>query len=169
MVVKKIDNIKIKNIKNELIIKKGWIRKKYIKLYFVFVIILYITSIILVQLDILKEGDIKYLISLLIKCSVVLLYWIYLNSKVLPAFILESIKINFVKKEFVIEGHNKVHFLAFKEIKNININEKSEKNYKIKIIDYKEKEYLFGFALSEKKSQEIKNILSESLIRGEEL
>lgn len=164
-----MDNIKIKINKNELLIKKGWIKKKYISYYFISIFILFILSVILVQTNLIKEGKILYTISIVIRYSVVIIYWLYLGKEIIPAFLLESIEINFNQKELLFKSHKKNYDLDFHKIKDIIVNknseEKSKEIYGLKIIDFDDKEYLFGFALSRDKSREVREILLKALER----
>ena len=163
----KMDNIRIREDKNRLIIKKGWIAKKFIILYFVIVasvLLLYVNSSL--PSDEFKR---KYpYVIFFIRFSAVSIYFLYLNRDIKANFILESIDIDFINRKISLQLHKRNKILDFKEVKKINIrdikNIDAEKNPKEKytlefIINEDSSKYLWGFALSESKAQEIKEKL----------
>lgn len=162
-----MDNIRIREDKNRLIIKKGWIAKKFIILYFVIVasvLLLYVNSSL--PSDEFKR---KYpYVIFFIRFSAVSIYFLYLNRDIKANFILESIDADFINRKISLQLHKRNKILDFKEVKKINIrdikNIDAEKNPKEKytlefIINEDSSKYLWGFALSESKAQEIKEKL----------
>ncbi|MDO4691162.1 MAG: hypothetical protein Q4A58_07705 [Fusobacterium sp.] len=162
-----MDNMRIKENENKLVIKKGWITKKIIILYFIIVAILLLIYVNSPLSN--NEFEKKYpYIIFFIRISLVLMYWLHMNKKIRANFILESICIHLVEKKIILQTHRKNEILSFKQIKNINIrdikNIDAEKNakekYALEFITNKDSsEYLWGFALSETKAQEIKEKL----------
>ena len=156
-----MDNIRIREDKNRLIIKKGWIAKKFIILYFIIIAIVFLKYIH----SSLSNNEIE---RIFIRFSAVSIYFLYLNRDIKANFILESIDIDFINRKISLQLHKRNKILDFKEIKKINIrdikNIDAEKNPKEKytlefIINEDSSKYLWGFALSESKAQEIKEKL----------
>ena len=156
-----MDNIRIREDKNRLIIKKGWIAKKFIILYFIIIAIVFLKYIY----SSLSNNEIE---RIFIRFSAVSIYFLYLNRDIKANFILESIDVDFINKKISLQLHKRNKILDFKEIKKINIrdikNIDAEKNPKEKytlefIINEDSSKYLWGFALSESKAQEIKEKL----------
>ena len=156
-----MDNIRIRKNKNKLIIKKGWVAKKFIILYFVIVAIVFLKYIH----SSLSNNEIE---RIFIRFSAVSIYFLYLNRDIKANFILESIDIDFINRKISLQLHKRNKILDFKEVKKINIrdikNIDAEKNPKEKytlefIINEDSSKYLWGFALSESKAQEIKEKL----------
>ena len=162
-----MDNIRMRENKNSLIIKKGWIAQKFIILYFIIlasVLLLYLNSSL--PSDEFKR---KYpYVIFFIRFSLVSIYWMHINKDIKRNFIFEGIFINFEEKKIILRTHRKKKIFNFEEIKTINIydikNIDAEKNPKEKytlefIINEDSSKYLWGFALSESKAQEIKEKL----------
>lgn len=156
-----MDNIRIREDKNRLIIKKGWIAKKFIILYFIIIAIVFLRYIH----SSLSNNEIE---RIFIRFSAVSIYFLYLNRDIKANFILESIDIDFINRKISLQLHKRNKILDFKEVKKINIrdikNIDAEKNPKEKytlefIINEDSSKYLWGFALSESKAQEIKEKL----------
>lgn len=156
-----MDNIRIREDKNRLIIKKGWIAKKFIILYFIIIAIVFLKYIH----SSLSNNEIE---RIFIRFSAVSIYFLYLNRDIKANFILESIDVDFINRKISLQLHKRNKILDFKEIKKINIrdikNIDAEKNPKEKytlefIINEDSSKYLWGFALSESKAQEIKEKL----------
>ena len=156
-----MDNIRIREDKNRLIIKKGWIAKKFIVLYFIIIAIVFLKYIH----SSLSNNEIE---RIFIRFSAVSIYFLYLNRDIKANFILESIDVDFINRKISLQLHKRNKILDFKEIKKINIrdikNIDAEKNPKEKytlefIINEDSSKYLWGFALSESKAQEIKEKL----------
>lgn len=156
-----MDNIRIRKNKNKLIIKKGWVAKKFIILYFVIVAIVFLKYIH----SSLSNNEIE---RIFIRFSAVSIYFLYLNRDIKANFILESIDVDFINRKISLQLHKRNKILDFKEVKKINIrdikNIDAEKNPKEKytlefIINEDSSKYLWGFALSESKAQEIKEKL----------
>jgi hypothetical protein len=156
-----MDNIRIRKNKNRLIIKKGWIAKKFIILYFIIIAIVFLKYIH----SSLSNNEIE---RIFIRFSAVSIYFLYLNRDIKANFILESIDVNFINRKISLQLHKRNKILDFKEVKKINIrdikNIDAEKNPKEKytlefIINEDSSKYLWGFALSESKAQEIKEKL----------
>ena len=156
-----MDNIRIREDKNRLIIKKGWIAKKFIILYFIIIAIVFLRYIH----SSLSNNEIE---RIFIRFSAVSIYFLYLNRDIKANFILESIDVDFINRKISLQLHKRNKILDFKEIKKINIrdikNIDAEKNPKEKytlefIINEDSSKYLWGFALSESKAQEIKEKL----------
>ena len=156
-----MDNIRIREDKNKLIIKKGWVAKKFIILYFVIVAIVFLKYIH----SSLSNNEIE---RIFIRFSAVSIYFLYLNRDIKANFILESIDVDFINRKISLQLHKRNKILDFKEVKKINIrdikNIDAEKNPKEKytlefIINEDSSKYLWGFALSESKAQEIKEKL----------
>ena len=156
-----MDNIRIRKNKNRLIIKKGWIAKKFIILYFIIIAIVFLKYIY----SSLSNNEIE---RIFIRFSAVSIYFLYLNRDIKANFILESIDIDFINRKISLQLHKRNKILDFKEVKKINIrdikNIDAEKNPKEKytlefIINEDSSKYLWGFALSESKAQEIKEKL----------
>jgi len=156
-----MDNIRIREDKNRLIIKKGWIAKKFIILYFIIIAIVFLKYIH----SSLSNNEIE---RIFIRFSAVSIYFLYLNRDIKANFILESIDVNFINRKISLQLHKRNKILDFKEVKKINIrdikNIDAEKNPKEKytlefIINEDSSKYLWGFALSESKAQEIKEKL----------
>ena len=156
-----MDNIRISEDKNRLIIKKGWIAKKFIILYFIIIAIVFLKYIH----SSLSNNEIE---RIFIRFSAVSIYFLYLNRDIKANFILESIDVDFINRKISLQLHKRNKILDFKEIKKINIrdikNIDAEKNPKEKytlefIINEDSSKYLWGFALSESKAQEIKEKL----------
>lgn len=156
-----MDNIRIRKNKNKLIIKKGWVAKKFIILYFVIVAIVFLKYIH----SSLSNNEIE---RIFIRFSAVSIYFLYLNRDIKVNFILESIDVDFINRKISLQLHKRNKILDFKEVKKINIrdikNIDAEKNPKEKytlefIINEDSSKYLWGFALSESKAQEIKEKL----------
>ena len=156
-----MDNIRIRKNKNKLIIKKGWVAKKFIILYFVIVAIVFLKYIH----SSLSNNEIE---RIFIRFSAISIYFLYLNRDIKANFILESIDIDFINRKISLQLHKRNKILDFKEVKKINIrdikNIDAEKNPKEKytlefIINEDSSKYLWGFALSESKAQEIKEKL----------
>ena len=169
-----MDNIRMRENKNSLIIKKGWIAKKFIILYFVIVasvLLLYVNSSL--PSDEFKR---KYpYVIFFIRFSLVSIYWMHINKDIKRNFIFEGIFINFEEKKIILRTHRKKKIFNFEEIKTINIydikNIDAEKNpegkYSLEfIVNGDSSKYLWGFALSESKAQEIKEKLLK-IFRGE--
>ena len=169
-----MDNIRIREDKNKLIIKKGWVAKKFIILYFVIVasvLLLYVNSSL--PSDEFKR---KYpYVIFFIRFSLVSIYWMHINKDIKRNFIFEGIFINFEEKKIILRTHRKKKIFNFEEIKTINIrdikNIDAEKNpegkYSLEfIVNGDSSKYLWGFALSESKAQEIKEKLLK-IFRGE--
>ena len=156
-----MDNIRIRKNKNRLIIKKGWIAKKFIILYFIIIAIVFLKYIH----SSLSNNEIE---RIFIRFSAVSIYFLYLNRDIKANFILESIDVNFINRKISLQLHKRNKILDFKEVKKINIrdikNIDAEKNPKEKytlefIINEDSSKYLWDFALSESKAQEIKEKL----------
>ncbi|AHH93285.1 hypothetical protein CBG60_03805 [Fusobacterium animalis] len=156
-----MDNIRIREDKNRLIIKKGWIAKKFIILYFIIIAIVFLRYIH----SSLSNNEIE---RIFIRFSAVSIYFLYLNRDIKANFILESIDVDFINRKISLQLHKRNKILDFKEVKKINIrdikNIDAEKNPKEKytlefIINEDSSKYLWGFALSESKAQEIKEKL----------
>ena len=156
-----MDNIRIRKNKNKLIIKKGWVAKKFIILYFVIVAIVFLKYIH----SSLSNNEIE---RIFIRFSAVSIYFLYLNRDIKANFILESIDVDYINRKISLQLHKRNKILDFKEVKKINIrdikNIDAEKNPKEKytlefIINEDSSKYLWGFALSESKAQEIKEKL----------
>ena len=156
-----MDNIRIREDKNRLIIKKGWIAKKFIVLYFIIIAIVFLKYIH----SSLSNNEIE---RIFIRFSAVSMYFLYLNRDIKANFILESIDVDFINRKISLQLHKRNKILDFKEVKKINIrdikNIDAEKNPKEKytlefIINEDSSKYLWGFALSESKAQEIKEKL----------
>ena len=156
-----MDNIRIREDKNRLIIKKGWIAKKFIILYFIIIAIVFLRYIH----SSLSNNEIE---RIFIRFSAVSIYFLYLNRDIKANFILESIDVDFINRKISLQLHKRNKILDFKEVKKINIrdikNIDAEKNPKEKytlefIINEDSSKYLWGFALSESKVQEIKEKL----------
>lgn len=156
-----MDNIRIRKNKNRLIIKKGWIAKKFIILYFIIIAIVFLKYIH----SSLSNNEIE---RIFIRFSAVSIYFLYLNRDIKANFILESIDVDFINRKISLQLHKRNKILDFKEVKKINIrdikNIDAEKNPKEKytlefIINEDSSKYLWGFALSESKAQEIKEKL----------
>ena len=156
-----MDNIRIREDKNKLIIKKGWIAKKFIILYFIIIAIVFLKYIH----SSLSNNEIE---RIFIRFSAVSIYFLYLNRDIKANFILESIDVDFINGKISLQLHKRNKILDFKEVKKINIrdikNIDAEKNPKEKytlefIINEDSSKYLWGFALSESKAQEIKEKL----------
>lgn len=156
-----MDNIRIRKNKNRLIIKKGWIAKKFIILYFIIIAIVFLKYIY----SSLSNNEIE---RIFIRFSAVSIYFLYLNRDIKANFILESIDVDFINRKISLQLHKRNKILDFKEVKKINIrdikNIDAEKNPKEKytlefIINEDSSKYLWGFALSESKAQEIKEKL----------
>ena len=156
-----MDNIRIREDKNRLIIKKGWIAKKFIILYFIIIAIVFLKYIH----SSLSNNEIE---RIFIRFSAVSIYFLYLNRDIKANFILESIDVDFINRKISLQLHKRNKILDFKEVKKINIrdikNIGAEKNPKEKytlefIINEDSSKYLWGFALSESKAQEIKEKL----------
>ena len=156
-----MDNIRIREDKNRLIIKKGWIAKKFIILYFIIIAIVFLRYIH----SSLSNNEIE---RIFIRFSAVSIYFLYLNRDIKANFILESIDVDFINRKINLQLHKRNKILDFKEVKKINIrdikNIDAEKNPKEKytlefIINEDSSKYLWGFALSESKAQEIKEKL----------
>lgn len=156
-----MDNIRIREDKNKLIIKKGWIAKKFIILYFIIIAIVFLKYIH----SSLSNNEIE---RIFIRFSAVSIYFLYLNRDIKANFILESIDVDFINRKISLQLHKRNKILDFKEVKKINIrdikNIDAEKNPKEKytlefIINEDSSKYLWGFALSESKAQEIKEKL----------
>ena len=156
-----MDNIRIREDKNRLIIKKGWIAKKFIILYFIIIAIVFLKYIH----SSLSNNEIE---RIFIRFSAVSIYFLYLNRDIKANFILESIDVDFINRKISLQLHKRNKILDFKEVKKINIrdikNIDAEKNPKEKytlefIINEDSSKYLWGFALSESKVQEIKEKL----------
>ncbi|WP_274235943.1 hypothetical protein [Fusobacterium nucleatum] len=156
-----MDNIRIREDKNRLIIKKGWIAKKFIILYFIIIAIVFLKYIH----SSLSNNEIE---RIFIRFSAVSIYFLYLNRDIKANFILESIDVDFINRKISLQLHKRNKILDFKEVKKINIrdikNIDAEKNPKEKytlefIINEDSSKYLWGFALSESKAQEIKEKL----------
>ena len=169
-----MDNIRIRKNKNSLIIKKGWIAQKFIILYFIIlasVLLLYLNSSL--PSDEFKR---KYpYVIFFIRFSLVAIYWMHINKDIKRNFIFEGIFINFEEKKIILRTHRKKKIFNFEEIKTINIrdikNIDAEKNpegkYSLEfIVNGDSSKYLWGFALSESKAQEIKEKLLK-IFRGE--
>lgn len=110
-----------------------------------------------------------------IRFSLVTIYWIHINKDIKRNFIFEGIFINFEEKIIILQTHRKKKIFNFEEIKTINIrdikNIDAEKNpegkYSLEfIVNEDSSKYLWGFALSESKAQEIKEKLLK-IFRGE--
>ena len=138
-----MDNIRMRKNENKLIIKKGWIAQKFIILYFIIVAIVFLKYIY----SSLSNNEIE---RIFIRFSAVSIYFLYINRKI------------------SLQLHKRNKILDFKEVKKINIrdikNIDAEKNPKEKytlefIINEDSSKYLWGFALSESKAQEIKEKL----------
>ena len=162
-----MDNIRMRENKNSLIIKKGWIAQKFIILYFIIlasVLLLYLNSSL--PSDEFKR---KYpYVIFFIRFSLVSIYWMHINKDIKRNFIFEGIFINFEEKKIILRTHRKKKIFNFEEIKTINIydikNIDAEKNpegkYSLEfIVNGDSSKYLWGFALSESKVQEIKEKL----------
>ncbi|WP_339067357.1 hypothetical protein [Fusobacterium animalis] len=156
-----MDNIRIRKNKNRLIIKKGWIAKKFIILYFIIIAIVFLKYIH----SSLSNNEIE---RIFIRFSAVSIYFLYLNRDIKANFILESIDVDFINRKISLQLHKRNKISDFKEVKKINIrdikNIDAEKNPKKKytlefIINEDSSKYLWGFALSESKAQEIKEKL----------
>ena len=156
-----MENIRIREDKNRLIIKKGWIAKKFIILYFIIIAIVFLRYIH----SSLSNNEIE---RIFIRFSAVSIYFLYLNRDIKANFILESIDVDFINRKISLQLHKRNKILDFKEVKKINIrdikNIDAEKNPKEKytlefIINEDSSKYLWGFALSESKAQEIKEKL----------
>ena len=156
-----MDNIRIREDKNKLIIKKGWVAKKFIILYFIIIAIVFLKYIH----SSLSNNEIE---RIFIRFSAVSIYFLYLNRDIKANFILESIDVDFINRKISLQLHKRNKILDFKEVKKINIrdikNIDAEKNPKEKytlefIINEDSSKYLWGFALSESKAQEIKEKL----------
>ena len=156
-----MDNIRMRKNENKLIIKKGWIAKKFIILYFIIIAIVFLKYIY----SSLSNNEIE---RIFIRFSAVSIYFLYLNRDIKANFILESIDVDFINRKISLQLHKRNKILDFKEIKKINIrdikNIDAEKNPKEKytlefIINEDSSKYLWGFALSESKAQEIKEKL----------
>ena len=156
-----MDNIRIRKNKNRLIIKKVWIAKKFIILYFIIIAIVFLKYIY----SSLSNNEIE---RIFIRFSAVSIYFLYLNRDIKANFILESIDVDFINRKISLQLHKRNKILDFKEVKKINIrdikNIDAEKNPKEKytlefIINEDSSKYLWGFALSESKAQEIKEKL----------
>lgn len=156
-----MDNIRIREDKNRLIIKKGWIAKKFIILYFIIIAIVFLKYVH----SSLSNNEIE---RIFIRFSAVSIYFLYLNRDIKANFILESIDVDFINRKISLQLHKRNKILDFKEVKKINIrdikNIDAEKNPKEKytlefIINEASSKYLWGFALSESKAQEIKEKL----------
>lgn len=156
-----MDNIRIRKNKNRLIIKKGWIAKKFIILYFIIIAIVFLKYIH----SSLSNNEIE---RIFIRFSAISIYFLYLNRDIKANFILESIDVDFINRKISLQLHKRNKILDFKEVKKINIrdikNIDAEKNPKEKytlefIINEDSSKYLWGFALSESKAQEIKEKL----------
>ena len=156
-----MDNIRIREDKNRLIIKKGWIAKKFIIVYFIIIAIVFLRYIH----SSLSNNEIE---RIFIRFSAVSIYFLYLNRDIKANFILESIDVDFINRKISLQLHKRNKILDFKEVKKINIrdikNIDAEKNPKEKytlefIINEDSSKYLWGFALSESKAQEIKEKL----------
>ena len=169
-----MDNIRMRENKNSLIIKKGWIAQKFIILYFIIlasVLLLYLNSSL--PSDEFKR---KYpYVIFFIRFSLVSIYWMHINKDIKRNFIFEGIFINFEDKKIILRTHKKKKIFNFEEIKTINIydikNIDAEKNpegkYSLEfIVNGDSSKYLWGFALSESKAQEIKEKLLK-IFRGE--
>ena len=159
-----MDNIRMRENKNSLIIKKGWIAQKFIILYFIIlasVLLLYLNSSL--PSDEFKR---KYpYVIFFIRFSLVSIYWMHINKDIKRNFIFEGIFINFEEKKIILRTHRKKKIFNFEEIKTINIydikNIDAEKNpegkYSLEfIVNGDSSKYLWGFALSESKAQKIK-------------
>ena len=111
-----MDNIRIRKNKNKLIIKKGWIAKKFIILYFVIVasvLLLYVNSSL--PSDEFKR---KYpYVIFFIRFSAVSIYFLYLNRDIKANFILESIDVDFINRKISLQLHKRNEILDFKEVK----------------------------------------------------
>ena len=156
-----MDNIRMRKNENKLIIKKGWIAQKFIILYFIIVAIVFLKYIY----SSLSNNEIE---RIFIRFSAVSIYFLYLNRDIKANFILESIDVDFINRKISLQLHKRNKILDFKEVKKINIrdikNIDAEKNPKEKytlefIINEDSSKYLWGFALSESKVQEIKEKL----------
>lgn len=110
-----------------------------------------------------------------IRFSLVAIYWMHINKDIKRNFIFEGIFINFEQKKIILRTHRKKKIFNFEEIKTINIydikNIDAEKNpegkYSLEfIVNGDSSKYLWGFALSESKAQEIKEKLLK-IFRGE--
>ena len=169
-----MDNIRMRENKNSLIIKKGWIAQKFIILYFIIlasVLLLYLNSSL--PSDEFKR---KYpYVIFFIRFSLVSIYWMHINKDIKRNFIFEGIFINFEEKKIILRTHRKKKIFNFEEIKTINIydikNIDAEKNPEEKyslefIVNGDSSKNLWGFALSESKAQEIKEKLLK-IFRGE--
>ena len=169
-----MDNIRMRENKNRIIIKKGWVAQKFIILYFIIVaitLLLYLNSSL--GSDEFKR---KYpYVIFFIRFSLVAIYWMHINKDIKRNFIFEGIFINFEEKKIILRTHRKKKIFNFEEIKTINIydikNIDAEKNPEEKyslefIVNGDSSKYLWGFALSESKAQEIKEKLLK-IFRGE--
>ena len=169
-----MDNIRIREDKNKLIIKKGWVAKKFIILYVVIVasvLLLYVNSSL--PSDEFKR---KYpYVIFFIRFSLVAIYWMHINKDIKRNFIFEGIFINFEEKKIILRTHRKKKIFNFEEIKTIDIydikNIDAEKNPEEKyslefIVNGDSSKNLWGFALSESKAHEIKEKLLKTF-RGE--
>ncbi|AYZ74769.1 hypothetical protein EGX98_07575 [Fusobacterium necrophorum] len=171
MEVKKIDNIKIENDKNIVIIKKGIIKKKYLVSFLIINIpIMTILFSILKELAIFKKHE---FIAKILMYEIILIWIIFFGicftGTLFLNLSLEKIKIIKDKKLIIIIGDgvnlkltskNKIkveisvtkeHFIftkaSFKEMCTITFTIDNEKKYK------------WGFRLSKRKAEEIKKIL----------
>lgn len=124
-----MDNIRIREDKNRLIIKKGWIAKKFIILYFIIIAIVFLRYIH----SSLSNNEIE---RIFIRFSAVSIYFLYLNRDIKANFILESIDVDFINRKISLQLHKRNKILDFKEVKKINIrdikNIDAEKNPKEK-------------------------------------
>jgi len=90
----KMDNIRMRENKNRIIIKKGWIAQKFIILYFIIVAI-----VLLLYVNSSLDGDEfkrKYpYVIFFIRFSLVSIYWMHMNKEIRRNFIFESISMNY--------------------------------------------------------------------------
>lgn len=169
-----MDNIRMRENKDRIIIKKGWVAQKFIILYFIIVAI-----VLLLYVNSSLDGDEfkrKYpYVIFFIRFSLVSIYWMHMNKEIRRNFIFESISINFEEKKIVLRTHRKKKIFDFEEIKAINIrdikNIDAEKNpeekYSLEFIaDGDSSKNLWGFALSESKAYAIKEKLLK-IFKGE--
>lgn len=107
-----MDNIRIREDKNRLIIKKGWIAKKFIILYFIIIAIVFLRYIH----SSLSNNEIE---RIFIRFSAVSIYFLYLNRDIKANFILESIDVDFINRKISLQLHKRNKILDFKEVKKL--------------------------------------------------
>ncbi|WP_261788768.1 hypothetical protein [Fusobacterium polymorphum] len=174
MVVKKIDNIKIKEEKNVLFIKKGIIFMKYYIYYIIFAHILLLTGSIIFQNNIIKSK----IILIIILSITGIPYFIWLGSLFIFGFsgtkwlnlFLETIEINIKSQKIMLKSMMLNVTLSFYEIENIESNFKRNDFFKsfkdlctLTFITNDGKKYRWGFQLTQEKGKELIELIKDKM------